>query len=60
VNQDKWYLIELNPLETSGAGHLFNISKELNLLKNGPFELRFHSCTPENVIQNDIHEIKWI
>ncbi len=52
----KWYLIELNPFETSSSGHLFNYGTDLNILYNGPLEGRFHLKTPKNVVIDEIHD----
>jgi len=53
-------VIELNPYETSSAGHLYNLISDNQLLANGPLELRLHKTTPplkeQPTITNDWKE----
>lgn len=45
-------VIELNPFETSGAGHLFSFGKDLKVLLEGPFEARVRDITPIDLFED--------
>ena len=54
IPNNKWYLIEINPFQTSSSGHLFKYWNEndMNILENGPFELRLSKKTDEDSLSD--------
>lgn len=51
---DRCYLVEINPFQTSSSGHLFKFWEEsdLNTLTYGPFEFRLSSFTPSSALDD--------
>ena len=60
VPTSRWYVVELNPWETSAAGHLF--SKDMSSLTSGnrPFELRLVSETSPEVLEESSFPQSWL